>query len=151
MDPVERFLAWWSKRPTPLPRQHDRAQFTEQVMARVRALEPPSPGTAPARHPWRLWPRLALGAACAALLAVVVTGRVRSTVSPPEVAQRPAENLVLAQAADADVENWIHETLQLLEELEEEIPDEGSAGSGSDEQWLRELEWLDEGELSQPT
>ena len=80
-----------------------------------------------------VWLRPALVAVTAAAAILVVIGRVEQ--SPVQVIQ------VAEQLSEDDL--WIEETLQLLEELDEELP-EDAFDDWSDEDWLEELELLDE-------
>ena len=57
-----------------------------------------------------------------------------------------ADRLMLAEAARTADERWIEETLELLEEFEEEFPT-GFLDDAAEDEWLDELEWLDTQEL----
>ena len=160
------FLAWlrrWLMRhPTKEPADAERAHYTAEVMTRVRSLDP-LPGGSPARTPLRLWarwssrlrqvvewPRVAVALATAAGLALAVN-TVHQTRR--QLAQHPQDvtvshpSAMLAESPASD-EQWLEQTLHLLEQLEED-PSTETAGDGStDEEWLNELRWLDENELS---
>ena len=58
-----------------------------------------------------------------------------------------ADTLLLAESPPRD-EQWIEQTLQLLDELDEEVPVDASGGDSSEQDWIQELEVLDEGEPS---
>ncbi|MEK7880255.1 MAG: hypothetical protein AAB285_10385, partial [candidate division NC10 bacterium] len=45
-------------------------------------------------------------------------------------------------------EEWLEQTLELLEQLEGETSPETAGDGSNDEEWLDELQWLDESELS---
>ena len=55
--------------------------------------------------------------------------------------------LVLAEAQPAD-ETWIQETLLLLEDVGEAAPEAGPGQGAGEEDWLQDLELLDELEMS---
>jgi len=167
---------WLSSHPLKAPPAFDRAPYITEVMGRVKALGRPGSSRWPAVH-WLLWPRLAL-AATAAAAALLMVGRVQPPARPlaeqlvddAQLLAALEEPLWLAPAADGeDVEGlaheletmdtlllaeappsdeaWIEQTLQLLEALDEDPPEELSGEASSDE-WLDELQWLDERELA---
>jgi hypothetical protein len=59
------------------------------------------------------------------------------------------DTMVLAEAPESD-ETWLQETLQLLDQLEEETPADasGDSSSGGSEDWIQELQTLDESEFA---
>ena len=57
-----------------------------------------------------------------------------------------ADTIVLAEAQPSD-ETWLAQTLELLDQIEEELPSD-SEGLESDEEWLEDLELLDESDLA---
>ena len=127
MDVVSWLKTWLRQHPLKGPSEEDRARFTAEVMARVRALTPPEPAPAPVRR-WAPWPgRAALAMATAAAGIAVVLA-----ISPRTLqwAEPPADN-------DA----WMNETLELLDQLEEDVSD-NTAGETMDEDWFEELELL---------
>lgn len=161
---------WLTRHPMKAPLQVDRTRYTAQVMTRVRALGV-APSAAPVASPW--WPRLGLVFATAAVLLVVgVVGRragslARQTMADveflailenqglepllPDDADALAAELELAdtfQLAEtvASDEAWLEQTLQLLEETD----DASALGEEPvvDEEWLQELQTLDEQELT---
>ena len=184
---------WLSGHPLKAPTRLDRAQYTAQVMARVRALAPPPtwPVASGAVQRWvQRWrlgrqvrfraAKLVGGFATAAVAAAVfvVVGRLEQPSSPiAQLVEREAEVLaaveesdVLAELTDADDlevlaqdleamdilvlaeaessdEQWLEETLQLFDEVGEDVTEE-TAGDAGDDEWLDELELLDETELS---
>ena len=158
-----------------VPSQHDPAQYTADVMQRVRAVQQQHPAEAPAPIIlWRSWPRVGLaGALAAALLAILVLPQ----HSPVRMAQQidqeaalllavdePALNggeealaeeletldtMMLAEAGPADDETWLEDTMQLLDEVGDEAALEDVDSSAQrEEQWLQELEWMDETDLA---
>ena len=60
-----------------------------------------------------------------------------------------ADTIVLAEAPQSD-DSWVAQTLQLLDQLDEELPNEPAAGeaTSNDNEWLDELQMLDENELA---
>lgn len=174
MDFATWFRRWLSRHPLKEPPAASRAGYTAEVMRRVRALEAPAP--MPAR-PWLAWPRLALVPLAAAAAVLLVVGRLRQPSGPlggqlaadaevltalgqpllpdpgsagdlEELAHELdlADALVLAEAPPGD-EEWFEQTFQLLEELDEE-PSESPSGTAVPDEWLDELELLDESEPS---
>ena len=169
MDLTLWLKTWFARHPLNGPTDGDRARYTAEVMARVKALTPPAPAPGPVRS-WLPWPRLALTLATVAagiLLMVSVTrqtdrqlamevsqeprvlaAREDTAGSEERVDETPAakEALFLAESPPSD-DQWLEETLQLLDELDEDALDD-TAGNGSDDLWLEELQQLDESELA---
>lgn len=144
--------SWLTRHPLKEPAETERASYTVEVMTRVRALGSPSvvtPATAPVRR-WSWWPRFAVAMATTAGVAVAVG--IFSQERPQLAQQLPqdvriSEPAALAESPSTD-EEWLEQTLQLLEQLEED-PSAETAGDGADEEdWLEELQWLDDSELS---
>jgi len=176
MDVEAWFRRWLSRHPLKMPTTAEQKRYTAEVMARVKALEQPTQRPVVLRSRW-VWPRLALVASTAALIALVV-GRVERTPERPQVAQQlehdiqlfaaldetielesagddveqlaqeleSYDTLLLAQAGEDDA-GWLEQTLELLDELDEALP-EDATGDSSDEDWLRELEFLDDSDLA---
>ena len=146
MDFATWLKTWLTRHPLKEPTTLDRADYTREVMARAKALDQPVPS--PARS-WFPWPRLVLAVVTAAAgLALVIWTANRST---SQVAQAPAHTtLTLAESPAGDAQ-WIEETVQLLEQLDENdgVSQDATGGaSNSDEDWLNELEMLDEGDVA---
>lgn len=59
------------------------------------------------------------------------------------------DTLMLAEAPPSD-DSWVADTLQLLDQLDEDLPDEPAAGNSNsnEDDWLDELQMLDESELA---
>ena len=184
MDFTTWFRTWLTRHPLKTPSGLDRRQYTAEVMASIRALDPASART-PAAHPvrqWAFWPQFAMTIATAAAGIAIAVGTVSSSHrrfarnvaqeaqvlaalegpnSEPllgvgsEAERLSAElemhdSLVLAEAEVSDAE-WIEHTLKLLDQLNEDASaDTAGDGSkdGSDEDWLKELQTLDEQDLS---
>lgn len=160
------------------PDAHERARFTETVMQRVKAPQPAPEPAWRATFGWLWRPQWALGMAAAALLAAVIVGRqapppAAVAQAEPSVEERAllvaalndptsdvlaavdeqtlAEELmahdvlVLAEAAATSDEQWLDQTLQLLQQFDEDVSSDGDA---TDEEWLQDLQLLDEAELS---
>lgn len=130
-------LLWLTRHPLKKPSGIDRAQYTAEVMAKIKALDAPAPAPAPARS-WLPWPRLAM------TLATVATG-ILIMLSVRHQAQAPLPQLAESPAASED--QWLEETLLLLDELDEDVSSD-TAGDGSEDEWLEELELLDETDLA---
>lgn len=125
-------FSWLARHPLKRPSSIDRAQFTAEVMAKIKALDSPAPAPAPVRS-WLPWPRLAM------TLATVAAG----ILIMMSVTHQPARHLTQVAESPATDDQWVEETLQLLDEFDEDVSSE-TAGNGSDEEWLDELELLDE-------
>ena len=178
MDLADWLKTWLARHPLKAPSDADRARFTAQVMARVRAET--RTGRAPVAWTERLlglWPRLAVSLAAAAALLVGLSV-LHSTESGPRLADRIIQDselltevdepvngwlasddtesladelertdaMVLAEAPQDD-DSWVADTLQLLDRLNEELPDD-AAGESNEDEWLKELQTLDESELA---
>ena len=150
---------WLTQHPLKEAAGQGRARFTADVMARVRAL-----ASAPAARPfgsrhdvpstslwmsWRVW---GWGLAVSAVAAGVVLVASVGVRSPVQVARRmPAPNietLVLAESTSHDAQ-WVEESLQLLDQLDEEsAADADDSAPASDDEWLQELQTLDESDLA---
>jgi len=75
-------------------------------------------------------------------LATVAAGILIMMSVTHQPARQPTQ---VAESPSAD-DQWVEETLQLLDEFDEDLSDE-TAGT-SEEEWLEELQQLDEGELA---
>lgn len=174
MDLATWLRQWVSAHPLREQSRGARAQYTAEVMERIRALGRPA---LVYRLAWASWPRLALATAVAAAAVFVVVGRVEHPAIPladqvdrdvqvlaavaeadavmdlaaddPETLAQDLEALdtiVLAEAQPAQ-DQWLEETLWLLQEVGDDLPPD-AAGETSEEPWLDELELLDEFELT---
>lgn len=159
--------AWLFQHPVKEPPAALGRGYTEEVMRRVRATHTPSPA-----FQWIPRPRLAFALATAAaclLIVSVVGGREATRVAqhveedwqllaeldegldpleprPFEEELQAVDQLLLAQAgSEADAEAWIDETLEVLERLDAE--DALPASEEGTEEWLEELQQLDEAEF----
>ena len=170
---------WLARHPLKEPACPSHTQYTAQVMERVRGLAPPPTGLLVrlGRQLVGGWPRVALVAATAVVLAVLLVTRPPATqlrlaeeinqeaallaaldepllleaADDMETLARELESvdtwMVLAESDQGLDEAWIEETLLLLEELDAE-PLWDDSGEISDETWFEELERLDDRELS---
>lgn len=173
MDIPTRFKQLMNRATMRLPSQHDPAQYTAEVMERVRALQQPA-AAAPPIILWRSWPRLGLATALVvAALALVVLPQRHTVRVAQQIDQEAAlllavdepvlnggedelveeletlDTMVLAQVGPDSDEAWLEETLQLLDEVGDDaaLEDVGSS-SEEDEKWLEELELMDDTDLS---
>lgn len=170
---------WLTRHPLKEPTGMDRARYTAEVMARVKALGPMAEtALAPiAVRRWGLWPRFAVAlAAATAALAVVIGTRHDPThtlaqaiatdaqlfaalderdgdlvlehdveVLHDELAM--ADTMLLAELSSSD-EEWLAQTLELLDQLGEDTPSETASDGAEEEEWLEELQLFDESDLS---
>ncbi len=182
MDFTAWFRAWLTRHPLKGPHGVEAARYTDEVMAKVRALQPPASVRAPLRF-WLPWPRLALIAATAAVGLLIVMGTLHraqlqlasaidrdaqvitavdelvptapagSGATPEDLAQelQTADILVLAESVPSD-DQWLDQTLQLLQQLDEDVPEETISASGhtaeSQDDLLKALQQLDEKDLT---
>lgn len=139
---------WGHQHPVKAPAP-DPSAFTSQVMRRLA-----EPAPRPRRLPQPAW--------AAALAAAAVVVALRLPASPGRLAEaiardadmlaalgEPVEDdlseealaaFLLAEAPADNDETWLAETMQLLEQLDESLPEGDSA---DDEEWLRELDTLE--------
>ena len=145
MDFSNWFSQWLKRHPLKEPPGHDRERYTAGVMARITSAEHPAASRAPIIR-WLPWPtRLVLAFATAVAGVAVAIGVWHRTAL--QVADSPAstrQQVVLAESPSSD-EEWINETLQLLDRLGEALP-VGSADQLDDESWMEELKLLDQQE-----
>lgn len=145
MDVATWFRQWLTRHPLNTPAGVDRARFTADVMAKINALPSVSGRSAvpaPVRV-WTIWRRLSLTVATVAAGAAIAVVVLRSSHQPTV---RLAEPLVVAEAQPDDDE-WLQETLQLLDQLDEDVASD-AVQNGTDKEWMQELQMLDETELS---
>lgn len=174
---IERLKNWLTNQRLNLP-EHDRAEFTREVMNRIE-----SPQTSPAGN-WRLsfgLPRLAfaLGSVAAGMLIAVVLMRGNSNTASDLAMQETAVTeeaalllalaeldeevvpeelidawalgidetklMVMAQSTETN-DQWLEQTLYLLEVFDEGIETEDGEAI-SEEELLMEMQILDEVEL----
>lgn len=137
MDFATWFKSWLARHPLKTPSDDVQAGYTAQVMARIRARQPdPAPR-------WLAWPSLSLGAALAAAAVLLVVGRMPSRGLPA------APGMVLAESPSTD-EQWVQETLQLLEQVDGRDTDPAGAviPETDSDVLLEELQLFDESELA---
>lgn len=151
MSFAEWLTRWAGRHPLKTPAT-DRAAFTHAVMQRLAEPEP-----APARLPRAAW-AVALAAAAIVLavrLPATLPGRLAASIERDAdilaALGEPVEEdlsddalaglLVFAESAPDQDEAWLAETMELLEQLDESLPED----EASDEDWLQELESLDRG------
>ena len=179
MDFTAWLKGWLVRHPLKLPEALDRSEYTAQVMVRVRQ-EAGAAAPASWARSWGFWPRLglALATSAAGVFVVLHQGQqagvrlaqqveqgtallaaVEEPLAEPLTAEEPdalAEDLelldtfTLAEAPQSD-EAWIQDTVQLLNQLDEDLPEDadGNDATGpSDEYWMQELQSLDESALA---
>jgi hypothetical protein len=136
------------------PTAVNRSRYTAEVMTRIKRLgSAPTPAPIAVRLPWV---RFAFAAATATSLLFIVTALRQP--APPQLAQdidelsselEELDTIMLAESlSSAEEEAWMEQTLQLLEELDEEVPEDSGIGPSDDDDWLEELELFDESELA---
>jgi len=176
MDLAAWVRQWLSAHPLKEHSRGDRARYTAEVMERVRTLGQPATAPRPVAR-WFAWPQVSLATAAVAAAVFMVVGRMEYPMIPladqvdhdVQVLAAVAETnvvmdlaaddldtlaedlealdtLVLAEAQSVE-EQWLEETLWLLQEVGDDGPPD-AAGETSEEPWLDELELLDEFELT---
>ena len=149
MDIGRWLTAWLRCHPLRDPSGVNPDRFTAEVMERVKAhrqLAPVASGI-----PWLSWPRpafsaLAAGVGLVVVLVLLTMGRRTSRLSedkPPQDFPTPWQ---MAESAPTSDEQWIDETLQLLDQVDDAA--ETDVEEPSDEEWLEQLELLDGSELA---
>ena len=154
MDFSRWLTTWLKQHPLKESKGVDRAAYTREVISRIQERHAPTPNLEllPARNSWVLGWRLLLNPAFALAAAVVVVLTVTSAIerSRTQLAQQALHDAArLAESPPSD-DQWIQQTMQLLEQLDQDAPSDDAAGSASnsDEEWLKELETLDEQDLN---
>ena len=177
MDFTAWLTRWLTRHPLKEPTGIERARYTAEVMTKIQAVEQPS--LVPVRHGFP-WLRLALVVATAAagVAVVIVTTRPSSQRLTEQVSRESQllatfesdselltadhhdaealaqemetmDTVVLAESQPGD-NRWIEQTVQLLEQLNQDMPadtsSEGGSVTGTD--WIEELKQLDENDLS---
>ena len=175
MEFTDWFKRWLRKHPLREPPSFDRVRYTADVMDRIKDLASSYAEQYENRSFVVSWPRFVFGGLSVALMAVLVVlatasytsrrlakevtreAQVLAGLGEPvassesdteEIALdiQAADNLVLAEATKSD-DQWLQETFQLLDQLGED-PKTGNTNESSDEDWLDELQMLDDNELS---
>ena len=166
----ERWLrTWLTRHPLKEPTEAHRARYTAEVMAKIT---PTPTHAALGWRAQSVWGRLtfAAAAAAAALAVLVVTphssphlaqevtreAQVLSALDEdglaplngdgPDVVADDVElagPLLLAESAPSD-EQWIEQTMHVLDQLDDGAPPDAPGNGASDEEWLDELQLLDE-------
>ena len=178
MDLATWFRRWFSTHPLKEPAAHERSAYTADVMVKVKAFGRPVPSSAPIRvlFPWpRL--ALAMATAAVGVAVVVVTVRsqtshlaqqitndaeVLAELNEPGSGPAPdgdaealtddletMDTILLAESLPSDAQ-WTDQTLQLLDEADDD-PSEGlfsDPSDASEDEWLQELQQLDESDLT---
>lgn len=141
MDLTTWLTQWLHRHPLKAPPVEGRSRYTDEVMARVRRLAPAGP--APVRR-WLPWPGRVVLAFASIAAGIAVTVAVSQAVCVPGFTP-PAAVAVLAESPADDDQAWLEETLELLDDLEEDLPGDALQ---DDESWLEELEMLNDAELA---
>ena len=146
MDLATRFKQWMNRTTVRIPSQHDPAQYTAQVMERVRASSRPAVAAAPLVF-WRSWSRVGLATALAA--AAIFVWVVRPQRSSVQVAQQIDQQVAVLAESNSTDEEWLEQNLQILNEVDDGAPLEDlDASSQDDESLIEELQLLDKGDIS---
>ena len=153
MDFTAWLNTWLARHPLRAPDELDPARYTAQVM---RKLTDETPLPLPPTH-WfaclrqgfgrRAWPRVAMvfATTAAGVLIVLATAHHADRRLAQRIPATP-HTLMLAESTPSD-DAWVQETTQLLAQLGEDSSDD-NANTTSDEEWLKELQTLDEGDLN---
>ena len=149
MDFTAWLTSWLTRHSLQEPDALDRVRYTAQVM---RKLTDETPSPFPAAR-WFAWPSVAMAFAttAAGILIVLAVGHRAdpqlAQLTPTAPPARQAHALMLAELVPTSDETWVQDTAQLLEQLDEDASHD-DANATFDEEWLKELQALDEGDLS---
>ncbi len=177
MDFTSWWQDWFTRHPLKEPSGYEPAQYTAEVMDQVRALAKPASTFGPwFSWPRLVLATASVAVACLVVVtasrratvrladAVVQHAQVLATLDengfepvdrldPDALLQdlKALDTMVLAQANSSD-EQWLEQTLQLFNGLDED-PSENHGvleqpGGSPDDDWLNELQLLDESTLS---
>ena len=148
MDFTAWLTSWLARHPLQAPDALDRARYTAQVMQKLTD-EMPRPFPA-AR--WFSWPSVAMvfATTAAGVLIVLAVGhradRQLAQLTPASPPAHETRALMLAESVPTSDETWVQDTAQLLEQLDEDASHD-DANATSDEEWLKDLQALDDGDL----
>ena len=173
MDFTEWLTAWLSRHPLKSPSEAERSRFTDEVMARVRSDVASAAAKSWAHRLADAWPPLAVAAAVmvavhvrhpapARLASQLLDGTellaevdepVNGWLLPEDPEQlagdlEDEDLLVLAETPETTDASWLADTMDVLHQLDEDLPDEGASNEPTDDQWLQELQILDEQDLA---
>ena len=145
MDFSTWFQAWLAAHPLKRPDDAARSPYTAEVMRQVRALHELAAPRRLARPVWTGWLTLTAGLATVAVaLVVVLTLTPGSRTQTARVAPTASGALIRLAESSGD-ESWLDQTTQLLDELNEDASTDGAdEDSASDDDWLKELDTLDQ-------
>ena len=174
MESSHWLTTWLKRHPLKEPAGVDRATYTREVISKIKGLHAPAVSAAPW---WQLLLNPAFALATAAVVVLSLTTAVER--SRAQLAQRVlhdsallaalgenggelpdddqladdlevTDTLVLAESPPSD-DQWIQQTMQLIDQLDQDSASDDAATDGSDEDWLNELEMLDEADLNSST
>ena len=154
---------WLRHHPLKTPTGYERTQYTADVMGRVNTI---AHGETAPQYSWWALPRLAFAVAAAVAGVAIAIGTTRAVSSgrlakqvtheaqllaaldepTPELSgddeQALQELLVLAESS-SDEASWLEQTMQLLDELDEQPQADSTESSASDDEWMNDLELLE--------
>ena len=140
-----RWLATWMQRhPLKEPPMMGR-EYTREVVSKLAGQAQPARTSRPW---WLVFPSPGYALVSAAAIVVIIM----ALVKPPAQVAKSSAHPTAAVLAESDTqdETWVQQTMQLLDQLEDESdPTAGNTTTPqSDEEWLKELETLDEADLA---
>ncbi len=182
MDFAAWFGTWLVRHPLKASRGVDTSRYTDEVMTKIRALEQPSqaPALVHVWLPWPRLALIAATAAVGLLIVIGTVHRTQlqlasaidrdaqvitavdelvptapngNGATPEDLAQelQTADALILAESVPSD-DQWLDQTLQLLQQLDEDVPAEAISTNGhaaeSQDELLKDLQQLDEKDLT---
>lgn len=151
MDFATWFKRWVAQHPLNVPPAERPDDYAADVMRRVRGLHEPSPARR-VRYPvWHGWVTLTAGLATAAVgLILVLTLTPQSRIQLTR-AITPAPGGLMRLADSSTEDSWMDQTLQLLDELNEELPADNADEGTSNDDWLKELDTLEQHDQASPS
>ena len=135
------FSQWLMRHPVKTLPEDDQRELTSRVMARLNESSEPAASPQSMLTTWWTTSRLMVATVSAMAVVTLVIGVVRYTYVPKFA--RTNGTLVLAKAKSDDAA-WVNETLQLLDQLDQDSTIQDPSGETSnDEEWMKELELLE--------
>ena len=164
---------WLTRHPLKELMGHDPARYTAEVMEKVKAVGQPVPTPSMLVREWFSWPRVGLAVAtvAAGLGLMIITSHHAEVQLAEKIVQESsmlaeldepsfvpvangdadalaqemetADTVMLAESIPSD-EQWLDQTLSLLDQLDEDDANPADSSDSSEEEWLNELQLLDD-------
>lgn len=142
MDFSRWLTAWLRRHPLKAPSDMGPA-YTREVISKLGR---ETQRTASPVRWWSIFSSPAYAMVSLAAIALIVTALIQRP-SAQTARQATRQTAVLAESTESG-DAWIQQTMQLLDQLEQDSASNDAATTQSDEEWLNELETLDEADLN---